>query len=68
MNPYEAARLAIDAAQDERTRFTEALPDLSPVISWLENGCDPQSAATELRIYKARIDAALSLAKSEKQL
>lgn len=35
-----------------------ALPDLSHVISWLENGCDPVSAANELRIHQARIDAA----------
>ena len=26
--------------------------DLEPVISWLENGCDPKEAAKELRIYQ----------------
>lgn len=36
----------------------EALPDLSHVISWLENGCDPASAAKELRIYQGRIERA----------
>jgi hypothetical protein len=38
----------------------EALPDLSSVIAWLENGCDPKHAATELRIYQRRITARLS--------
>ena len=30
-------------------------PDLSPVIAWLENGCDPKEAAKELRIYQQRM-------------
>lgn len=41
----------------------DALPDLSAVITWLENGCDPLKACDELRIYKARIDAAKAKAK-----
>lgn len=40
----------------------EALPDLSHVISWLENGCDPAKAAVELRHYQSRIDAAIAKA------
>lgn len=35
-----------------------ALPDLSHVISWLENGCTPATAANELRLYQAKIDRA----------
>lgn len=29
--------------------------DLTPVIKWLEAGCDPKHAAAELRIYQARL-------------
>lgn len=36
----------------------EALPDLSHVISWLQNGCDPIKAADELQVYQERIDRA----------
>jgi hypothetical protein len=36
--------------------------DLKPVIRWLENGCDPKEAATELRLYQHKI----SLPKAEK--
>lgn len=28
------------------------LPDLTPVITWLENGCDPLEAAKELRLLQ----------------
>ncbi|MFJ2989998.1 hypothetical protein ACIPF8_19200 [Collimonas sp. NPDC087041] len=62
--PYpraEALHLAgatdYDALRDEvlRLRATKATqPDLMPVISWLENGCDPKEAAKELRIYRDR--------------
>ena len=41
------------AVQAER----EAFPDLSSVIAWLENGCDPQEAAKELRLYAEAIKA-----------
>ena len=34
-----------------------ALPNLMPVIAWLENGCDPMEAAKELRIYQAQAAA-----------
>ena len=35
----------------------EEWPNLDPVITWLENGCDPKEAAKELRIYAAAIRA-----------
>ena len=38
---------------DER----EAFPNLEPVITWLESGCDPKEAAKELRIYADAIRA-----------
>jgi len=38
-------------------------PDLSPVIDWLENGCDPKEAAKELRIYRDRMINGLAEAK-----
>ena len=43
----------IAAAAAER----EAFPDLTAVINWLENGCDPKEAAKELRLYAAAIRA-----------
>ena len=30
--------------------------NLMPVITWLENGCDPKEAAKELRIYQSMIE------------
>lgn len=42
-----------------------ALPDLSHIIAWLENGCDPKAAVDELRIYQARIGAARAKATGE---
>ena len=38
---------------DERKQF----PDLTAVITWLENGCDPKEAAKELRLYADAIRA-----------
>ena len=32
----------------------DLMPDLSAVISWLENGCDPKEAVKELRLYQSR--------------
>lgn len=32
-----------------------ASPDLTAVIAWLKNGCDPVHAVTELEIYQARL-------------
>lgn len=51
---HEADARLIAAAPD----MYEALPDLSAVITWLRNGCDPKGACTELEIYQARIAAA----------
>lgn len=55
----DAALLA--AAPD----LAEAMPDLSHVISWLENGCHISEAIVELRSYQKRIDAALAKARGE---
>lgn len=43
--------------EQARLEEREAWPKLAPVISWLENGCDPQEAAKELRVYEAAIRA-----------
>jgi hypothetical protein len=51
--PDSLERFAALVAAAER----EAFPDLSAVINWLENGCDPQEAAKELRLYAAAIRA-----------
>lgn len=32
-----------------------ATPDLTAVIAWLKNGCDPAHAVTELQIYQDRL-------------
>ena len=40
-----------DPAEVEYVR-ADLVPDLSAVISWLENGCDPKEAAKELRMYR----------------
>jgi hypothetical protein len=42
-----------EAVAAERKKW----PNLNPVITWLENGCDPKEAAKELRIYAAAIRA-----------
>jgi len=55
----DTARARLIAAAPE---MFEALPDLSAVIAWLENGCEVTHAVTELRIHQARIDAARSKA------
>ena len=39
----------------ELRRLQREMPDLSAVIAWLENGCDPKEAANELRIYQQRM-------------
>ncbi len=43
----------------------EALPDLSHVIIWLRNGCEPAKAADELQLYQKKIDAARATARGE---
>ncbi len=50
------------AADTVNADLLAALPDLSSVIGWLENGCEPVAAATELRIYQNRIRAAIARA------
>lgn len=47
---YECGNPLAEAANPspESARF----PDLTPVIQWLEAGCDPLEAAKELRIYQ----------------
>ena len=50
---HELERFAALVAAAER----EAFPDLTSVINWLENGCDPKEAAKELRLYAAAIRA-----------
>ena len=40
-----------------RAQVLGQVPDLDPVISWLENGCNPQDAANELRLYAGAIRA-----------
>ena len=49
----ELERFAALVAAAER----EAFPNLTAVINWLENGCDPKEAAKELRLYAAAIRA-----------
>ena len=49
---FAAAAYAAGAASER-----EAFPDLTAVINWLENGCDPKEAAKELRLYAAAIRA-----------
>jgi hypothetical protein len=49
----ELERFAALVAAAERKEW----PNLDPVITWLENGCDPKEAAKELRIYAAAIRA-----------
>ena len=56
--PQAADTLQRQAAEIGRLR--EALPDLSAVINWLAKGCAVDHAVTELIIYQARIDAALT--------
>jgi len=50
---YGLERFAALVAAAERKEW----PNLDPVITWLENGCDPKEAAKELRIYAAAIRA-----------
>ena len=40
-----------------RAQVLGQVPDLDLVISWLENGCNPQDAANELRLYAGAIRA-----------
>jgi hypothetical protein len=40
--------------QDHIANVGKLMPNLWPVINWLENGCDPKEAAKELRIYESQ--------------
>lgn len=44
---FDQAGLDAAVAAERKT-----FPNLLPVIQWLENGCDPQEAAKELRAYQ----------------
>ena len=57
----EADALLFAAALD----MYKALPDLSHVITWLQNGCDPIKAADELRVHQRRIDHAKAKAEGK---
>lgn len=36
----------------EMLAIIQAIPNLQPVIDWLDNGCSAKAAADELRIYQ----------------
>lgn len=55
LSQIATARTAKELALEEAVARRGKLPDLSPVIAWLENGCDPKEAAKELRIYQQRM-------------
>ena len=40
---------------------TPAMPDLTAVIKWLENGCDPREAVKELKHYQSKLQALATL-------
>lgn len=46
--------VAHEAADEIERLRADLMPDLSAVISWLENGCDPKEAVKELRLYQSR--------------
>lgn len=61
---FDAGWAAREAAKsdDYEIGFNDAMefyrvPNLQPVIDWLEKGCDPKEAAKELRIYQAQRSA-----------
>ncbi|WP_312064666.1 hypothetical protein [Brevundimonas sp.] len=60
-------RLYLHPPAPSAYKLRTAMPDLSSVIAWLENGCDPKHAATELTIYKARIDQTLAALQAEQK-
>lgn len=45
---------------DEMWMIIQSMPNLDPVIFWLENGCDPKEAAKKLRIDQMRMDQRIS--------
>lgn len=40
---------------------TPAMPDLTAVIKWLENGCDPREAVKELKHHQSKLQALAAL-------
>ena len=56
----EAVKQALAQSHPTTTQPTGSLnlPDLSPVITWMENGCSDIEAIKELRLYQKQIDAA----------
>ncbi|WP_396190225.1 hypothetical protein [Flavobacterium sp.] len=44
---------AMSQPQERFANAGKVMPNLWPVINWLENGCDPKEAAKELRVYEA---------------
>lgn len=56
---FEVMKDRATAAESRSDRLAKGMPDLSSVIGWLANGCDPTHAVTELRILQVRIDRAL---------
>lgn len=51
---HDDATVAHEAADEIERLRADLMPDLSAVISWLENGCDPKEAVKELRLYQSR--------------
>lgn len=49
-----------EAREGEIAKLRDGMPDLSPVIGWLNRGCDPRNAVIELQILQKRIVAALT--------
>jgi hypothetical protein len=56
----EAVKQALAQSHPTTTQPTGSLnlPDLSTVITWMENGCSDIEAIKELRLYQKQIDAA----------
>jgi len=52
-----ALEAELASAQADLALITAALPDLSYVIIWLRNGCEPDKAADELQLYENKITA-----------
>jgi hypothetical protein len=57
VDSVHAAEAEVRTARDAMGYKIGRLPNLWPVIRWLEGGCDPTEAAKELRIYAERINA-----------
>lgn len=72
IEPSHPKRIAATAAENCAVKIADILgaananpvsiPDLTPFITWLENGCDPKEAAKELRIYRNMAKSAVNAA------